>query len=81
VSTPSIVEDFDVVVDRVPRFAAHDPRVTINEFLLERAEKALDDRIVMALAFPTHAACDAAIFQHVLVFPARVLAAAIRVMK
>jgi len=74
----TIVPDFDVVEDRLTgsRTALPD---RISKFGLHRAEEALDDRVVPAIAFPTHTRDHLLIIQELNEIGTCVLAAAIGV--
>src|SRR6185312_893741 len=59
VATPAVVEDLDVLVDRVGGLAAGRPAAPVNELPLQRSEEALDDGVVPAVAPAAEAALDA----------------------
>src|SRR5258706_6031847 len=78
-TTLSIVEDLDVLEDRVARLCARDEIGVEDEVVLQRREEALSDGVVPAIALATHALHDAVLFERAAIVGARVLAAAIGV--
>jgi hypothetical protein len=58
-STPGIVERFNVIEDVGARRIARRVGLAIHALLLERSKETLDRRVVPAIAASTHAAGDA----------------------
>ena len=50
-SSLPVAEDLDVLVDGCPRLGVRRPRAPIKGLVLQRAEEALDDSAVPAVAF------------------------------
>jgi hypothetical protein len=59
VASSPVVEDLDVLVDRLDGLSARRPATPMNEHALQCAEEALDDGIVPAVASTAQAALDA----------------------
>src|SRR3972149_3577416 len=74
-----IVEQADVVTDGRPGFPTRRPGVAMDQFFLQRGEKAFGHRVVPTISFPAHATGDPVLGQHRSVVVRRVLAPAIRV--
>jgi len=79
-SSPRIIEQSDVLMDRGPGAAAGWPRISVNQLLLERGEETLSNSVIPAVPLPAHTADNPMLGQNVSIHPARILAAAIRVM-
>src|SRR5262245_48963379 len=73
----AVVEDLDVFEDGVVQLEARRPAPTVDELVLERCEEGLDDGVVPAVAFATHADGDTQLGQRLAVLRARVLATAV----
>ena len=50
----AIIEGFDVIEDRAPSLDEAVEAVVINEFVFERTEEGLDERVIVAVALSTH---------------------------
>ena len=77
----AVVEDLDVVVDRRASLGEIHPSSVMHELLLERAEEALDDRVVVAVAASAHADTDPERLESTAIARARVLATPVGVMQ
>jgi len=58
VESPRVVEGLDVVEDRRPGLDPGGPRVVMDQLVLQSAEEALDHRVVVTPALPTHTGHD-----------------------
>src|SRR5262245_27002496 len=78
---PPTVVEVDVLADRADGLVRIDPRTIRERFGLERAEEALDRRVVPAIAGSAHADADTMAREQCPVLGARVLRPAIGVMQ
>src|SRR2546425_6537208 len=78
-STPLVIEHFDVVEQL--HLGIPVTFETLPKLALHRREEALHDRVVVAVAAPTHAARDAVLPEHCLIVLARVGASLVRVVQ
>src|SRR5262249_52855059 len=74
----AIVEELEIVEQRGARQGPCGPRRVVDEFDLQRGEKALGDGVVPASAPAAHAADDAVLRQDLLVVTAGILTPTIR---
>src|SRR6185295_16840479 len=77
----AIVEDLDVLEDGGAQLDTPRPASLVDELGFDGGEEALDDGIVPAVAFATHADCDALSSELGAVLSACVLAAAVGVVQ
>jgi len=75
-----VVPDLDELEDGATRFRSRREEAVDQQFLRERGEETLDDRIVPAVADATHAGGEVRTGEQLLIRRARVLHAAIRMM-
>src|ERR1043165_6790737 len=75
-----VVVVLDVVTDRVVRFSPGLEGTAMHEFLLQRGEEALGNRVVVAVSSGRHTAFDVVALQQSTIGSAGVLAAAVGVM-
>jgi len=75
-----VVPDLDELENGATRFRSRREEAVDQQFLRERGEETLDDRIVPAVADATHAGGEVRTGEQLLIRRARVLHAAIRMM-
>ena len=76
----TVIPDLDELEDGATRFRSRREEAVDQQFLRERGEETLDDRIVPAVADATHAGGEGCTCEQLLIRRARVLHAAIRMM-
>jgi hypothetical protein len=61
--SPAIVEHLDVLKQALFSFLFRVVALVINQLCFQRTEEALSDRVIQALAFPTHTANESMLLQ------------------
>ena len=74
----AIVENLDVLDNRIFCVLSRQPGPTIDQLVLEGPEETLRDRVVPTVAAPAHAALDAASIERLAVTITRILNSAVR---
>ena len=78
-SSDAIVENLDVLDDRIFRVLPRQPGPTIDQLIFEGPEEALRDRIIPTIGPSAHAALDATSIECLAVAIARILNSSVRV--
>jgi hypothetical protein len=79
-AAPAVVEDLDILEERLIGLLVSFVRRMVDKFTLPGAEKALDHRVVVAVAYATHTGLDLVLGQELAIWLAGVLDSAVAAM-
>ncbi len=72
-----VVERLDVFEEASSNLLSGFVTFVMNQFFLQASKERLHGRVVVAVSFPRHAACESILFEQPLVLLARILAATV----